>query len=248
MRIRSLCAAAVVALAAAGCGHDAQHGGGPDLAVPDMTAVDLLPPSMCNPTDPMTDGSPCSAGCPAGTIGVNLPSGACECLATCMSDPDCSCNRFCDNLTRPDAGVVGKACVPGNAPGVRCGADASGKPYYEKFCRQGTSCVNADPARMFLYCSYTCRTQADCPAQTACQAELDGNGNAIGDVCAYVSGPSGNKDLGQPCGAGDVCKTGQLCDGVCRAQCDGPGAACATGSCSELDDAASGKVIGYVCK
>jgi hypothetical protein len=68
-------------------------------------------------------------------------------------------------------------------------------------------------------------------------------------VCAYVSGPNGNKDLGQACTpASDVCKAGQLCDGMCRAQCDGPGAACATGTCTEVDDTASGKVIGYVCK
>ena len=53
----------VAALAVAGCGDDAQHGGGiRDMSVPDMTARDLGVPPACSPTDPMNDGSPCSAG------------------------------------------------------------------------------------------------------------------------------------------------------------------------------------------
>jgi hypothetical protein len=250
MRTTWLCAALVAGLAVIGCGSDdASHGGGMDLSVPDMTMRDLIVPTACNPTDPMNDGSACSAGCPANTIGVNLPSGECKCLSTCNSDPECSCNRFCDVLSKPDAGVVGKACVPGNTPGERCSTSAAGAPYYNRFCGQLTTCVNADAARMFRYCNYKCESQADCPAQTTCQPLLDSSGNAIGNVCAYVSGPNGNKDLGQACApASDVCKAGQLCDGMCRPQCDGPGAACATGTCTEADDPASGKVIGYVCK
>lgn len=224
------------------------------MSVPDMTMRDLLSPTACNPTDPMTDGSPCSAGCGAGTIGVNLPSGSCKCLATCNGDTDCSCNRFCDVLSKPDAGVVGKACVPGNTPGQRCGVDSStGAPFYNRFCGQLTTCVNADPSLMFRYCSYKCSSQADCPAQTTCQplyaSTPDMGQVVIGNVCAYVSGANGNKDLGQACTpASDVCKLGQLCDGMCRLQCDGPGATCATGTCTEVDDTASGKIIGYVCK
>src|SRR5437868_5746374 len=129
MRTTWLCAALALGIAVAGCGSDdAQHGGGMDLAVPDMTARDLLIPTACSPTDPMTDGSACSAGCPTGTIGVNLPTGTCKCLATCTQDTACSCNRFCDTLTRPDAGVVGQACVYGNTPGERCGTNMSGQP------------------------------------------------------------------------------------------------------------------------
>ena len=48
----------------------------------------------------------------------------------------------------------------------------------------------------------------------------------------YNSGPNGNKDLGQACSDGDVCTRGLLCDGVCAQQCDGPGATCATGTCT----------------
>src|SRR5581483_2973021 len=101
---------------------------------------------------------------------------------------------------------------------------------------------------MFRYCSYKCDTQSDCPSQTTCQPLMDGSGNVIGNVCAYISGPNGNKSLGQACGASDVCQTGELCDGSCEQQCDGPGAACPSGACTRLDDPTSGKVIGYVCK
>ena len=253
MRTSWLCAALVAGLALGGCGSDdASHGGGGrDLSIPDMTMRDLVVPSACNPTDPMTDGSPCSApgGCPAGTIGVNLPSGECKCLTTCSMDPECSCNRFCDDLTRPDAGVVGKACVPGNPPGERCSVNMStGLPYYNKFCGQLTTCVNSDPSLVFKYCNYKCSSGSDCPAQTTCQPLLDSMHNLIGNVCAYLSGPNGNKDLGQACAGSDVCKTGQLCAGTCLPQCDGPGATCTTGTCTEVDDTAKGMIIGYVCK
>jgi hypothetical protein len=100
---------------------------------------------------------------------------------------------------------------------------------------------------MFRYCNYKCVSQADCPAQTTCQPVFV-SGNPAGNVCAYNSGPNGNKDLGQTCTTSDVCKGGQLCDGTCLPQCDGPGAACATGTCTSVDDTATGKIVGYVCK
>jgi hypothetical protein len=249
MRITCIIAALTAGFAVAGCGNDdAQHGGGGDMSVPDMTARDMTIPTACSPTDPMSDGSPCSAGCPAGTQGVNLPTGECKCLMDCTADAECSCNRYCSTLSKPDAGVVGKACVPGNTPGERCGSNGSGMPYGLKSCGQLTVCVNADASKMFLYCNYKCESQADCPAQTTCQPLFDANNNPIGNVCAYNSGPNGNKDLGQACATGDVCKTGQLCDGTCLPQCDGPGATCATGTCTVLNDTASGRTIGYVCK
>ena len=250
MRNTCIIAALAALFAVAGCGNDdAQHGGGPDMAVPDMTARDMVIPTACSPTDPMSDGTPCSAGCPAGTSGVNLPTGECKCLTNCTSDPECSCNRYCATLSKPDAGVVGQACVPGNSPGERCSRDAAGAPYYLAACGQLTVCVNADAAKMFRYCNYKCTVQADCPAQTVCQALYDSMGNPIGNVCAYVSGPNGTKNLGDACApATDVCKTGLLCDGTCLPQCDGPGATCATGTCTLVNDAASGKIIGYVCK
>jgi len=251
MRISWLSTALVAVLAVAGCGSDdAQHGGvGPDMAVPDMTVLDMTTPTMCSPTDPMNDGTPCSAGCPNGTIGVNL-GGTCSCFTKCTVNSECSCNRLCDPITLDDAGA-GAACLPGNDPGTRCSRDTTtGAPFGNVFCGQLTVCVNADPPPnpMFRYCSYKCQTQSDCPAQTTCQEFRDSSGNPIGNVCAYNSGANGNKDLGEACTNADTCKGGQLCDGVCRVQCDGPGATCATGSCTRVDDTASGKVIGYVCK
>lgn len=230
-----------------GCGDDGQSSGGFDLGVPDLAAHDMLVPTSCSPTDPMTDGTLCGAGCPANTIGVNV-GGSCKCYSTCTTDPECSCNRLCDPVSRPDAGVVASACLPGNEPGTRCGRDASNQPFGNIFCGQLTTCVNADQARLYRYCSYKCTTQADCPAQTTCQPLMNSSGNTIGNVCAYSSGPNGNKDLDMPCAAGDVCKSGQLCDVTCKLQCDGPGATCATGSCQRVDDPATGRVVGYVCK
>src|SRR5262249_3948155 len=122
------------------------------------------------------------------------------------------------------------------------------QPFGNVFCGQLALCVNADPAGMYRYCNYKCTMPSQCPADTTCVQVVDSMGNPIGNVCAYTSGPNGNKDLGQACGPTDTCKTGQLCDTVCRAQCNGPGASCASGTCTRLDDTASGKVIGYVCK
>jgi hypothetical protein len=250
MRMTWLTVAIVAAIGVSGCGSDdAQHGGGSlDLSVPDMTARDMTSPTACSPTDPMNDGTPCSApgGCPAGTIGVNL-GGSCGCYTKCSTNPECSCNRLCDPVSLADAGA-GAACLPGNEPGQRCGRSSTNQPFGNVFCGQLTFCVNADQALMFRYCNYKCDSQADCPAQTTCQPLTDGSGNTIGNVCAYNSGPNGNKNLGDACANTDVCKTGQLCDGTCKAQCDGVGATCATGTCQRVDDAVSGKVIGYVCK
>jgi hypothetical protein len=235
----------------AGCGNnDAQHGGGSeDLAVPHMAMPDLLPPpAVCNPNDPMTDGTPCSAGCSTGTIGVNL-GGSCKCYLKCQTNPECSCNRLCDPLTLNDAGV-GSACLPGNLPGQRCGRDSvTGNPFGNVFCSQLGACVGAGTAATAKYCIYKCTMNSQCPSQTSCQQYFDNMGVAIGIACAYDSGPNGNKDLGQTCTPPtDKCKSGQLCDGVCRPQCDGPGGTCASGTCTRLDDTAVNKVIGYVCK
>lgn len=246
MRSTSLALALFVV---AGCGNnDAQHGGGShDLAVPDMSMPDLLAPLACNPVDSMTDGTPCAAGCPAGTIGVNL-AGSCKCYVKCQTNPECSCNRLCDPLTLNDASA-GAACLPGNLPGRACGRDASGNPVGNVFCGQLAVCIGASATATVKYCNYKCRSQNDCPLETSCQQYFDGMGNPLGFVCGYDSGPTGNKDLGQACTPPtDKCKTGQLCDGVCRVQCSGPGAPCPSGSCTELDDPATQKVIGWVCK
>jgi hypothetical protein len=251
MRSTWLAAALSAAFAVAGCGSDdAQHGGGAqDMSVPDMTVRDMTTPTACSPTDPLNDGTSCAApgGCPTGTIGVNL-GGSCKCYTTCATNPECSCNRLCDPVTLNDAGA-GAACLPGNDPGERCGRDTTtGAPFGNVFCGQLTVCINADPPpSQFRYCSYKCVKQADCPAQTSCTQYTDQFGN-VGSVCAYNSGVNGNKDLGQACTSTDVCKLGQLCTGVCSQQCDGPGATCATGSCTRIDDPASGKIIGYACK
>jgi hypothetical protein len=218
------------------------------MSVPDMTSRDMTTPTACSPTDPMNDGTPCSAGCPTGTIGVNL-GGTCKCYTKCTVDPECSCNRLCDSLTLNDASA-GAACLPGNQAGERCGHDVTtGAPFGSVFCAQLTLCINADPTpSTFRYCNYKCVTQADCPAQTTCQPYTDQNGN-VGNVCAYNSGVNGNKDLGQACTNSDVCKQGQLCNGTCSPQCNGPGdTSCASGTCQRIDDPASGKIIGYACK
>ena len=101
---------------------------------------------------------------------------------------------------------------------------------------------------MFRYCNYKCLSQADCPAQTNCQADLRFDGQSDRQRVRVQLGTERQQDLGQACTASDTCKTGQLCDGTCLSQCDGPGATCATGTCTIVNDTASGKTIGYVCK
>ncbi len=254
MRGTWLALAFAAGLAVAGCGSDdAMHGAVPDMAVPDLARAtgDMTPPVACNPKDPMTDGTACpSTGpCPSGQTAVNF-GGSCKCFQTCTTNPECSCNRLCDPLTLNDASA-GAACLPGNSPGERCGRNPNGTPAFGvPFCGQLTACVNADQAQMFRYCSYRCTSQTDCPAQTTCKPYFT-NGQPDGLVCAYNSGPNGNKNLGDACTAADVCKTGLLCAGTCLPQCDGPGATCASGTCTLVTDGgdmASGKIIGYVCK
>src|SRR5438132_9170308 len=151
------CALAIALVAAAGCGSDdTQPGGGMDLAVPDLATRDMVTPAACNPTDPMSDGTPCmSGGCPANTIGVNS-GGSCKCYQSCTTDPECACDRICDRLTRQDASIVGSACLVGNDAGTRCGRDAALQPFGHVFCGQLTLCINADQPRLFRYCNYKC--------------------------------------------------------------------------------------------
>jgi hypothetical protein len=240
--------AALIAIATlAGCGHKASPPPVADMAPhagPDMTV-----PPRCNPVDNIVD-PPCSKGCPANTIGTVLFT-TCLCYPTCRVDTQCPCDRLCDELLDSDGGVVGKTCLPGNSVGTRCGQDAATHKFFGSgFCAQGMQCIAADTAKLFRYCMPECNTQADCPAQTTCLPTFDGSGNATGNVCAYVSNDKGNKNLGQACTVGvDVCKTGQLCDGVCRPQCDGPGASCASGTCTAVVDPTHGDaIVGYVCK
>jgi hypothetical protein len=196
----------------------------------------------------MDDGLSCGTGCGAGLQPVNV-SGACKCFHAC--DPaqpqGCPCVRRCATLVSGDGGVIGGACLAANGPGLRCGLDPMGKPYGQGGCAQGLSCVNEDNAGMFRYCAYNCMAPSDCPTGTSCVSLVDGSGATVGHACALDSGDTGTKGVGEACGsAADVCKTGLLCETTCRTQCDGPGAACTTGTCSALSD--GNKILGYVCQ
>lgn len=245
--MRTTLVATIFALALVGCGDDTQHGGGvQDMSVSMPAGGDMATPTQCNPNDNMGDGQACSAGCPTGTMGVNV-SGGCKCFTKCNTDPDCACDRLCDPITVNDAGAGG-ACLPGNTPGTRCGRDAQGNAFGSVFCGQLTLCVNSDQTFTTRYCNYKCTTQADCPFQTVCE-QYTVNGQAAGNVCAYISGVNATKMLGDACDPHkDVCQAGQLCDGSnCRAQCDGPGATCAGGgTCTAVVDGT--QTVGYVCK
>lgn len=247
MRMTWLAIAVGASLAFVGCGDDTQHGGAVDMGIPDLSASsgDMTVPTSCNPTDNMGDGQSCAMPCPSGTIAVNL-AGTCKCYATCNTNPECACDRLCDPITVNDAGAGG-ACLPGNLPGTRCGRDMNGTAFGNVFCGQLTLCVNADPNLQFRYCNWKCNTQADCPFQTACVAYTV-NGQPAGNVCAYISNANSTKALGDACDpTKDACQVGQLCDGSnCRTQCDGPGATCATGTCTAVNDGT--RTVGYVCK
>jgi hypothetical protein len=240
---------AALAFAVAACG--AAGGGGPDLAAPMTAAPDLATPgTSCDPVDNFNDGTPCSNGCPAGQALVNV-GGACRCYYSCdaSNQASCPCDRLCDTLSRPEAGVVGAACLPGNAAGTRCGYGTTGAPIGNGICAQGLSCVSDDPQRQTRYCMYLCATQADCPAQTACRPLLDpATGAQIGSVCALAQGGPAAKGLGQPCVIGsDTCDLGLLCDGsTCKPQCDGPSGSCPSGVCSPISD--GGRVVAFVCE
>ncbi|MFI5288543.1 MAG: hypothetical protein ACHQ17_02790 [Polyangia bacterium] len=242
-----------------GCGSSNQttvDGGGRDSAVqvdgavPDFAIVgDGSAPGACNPIDPKSDGQDCSkAACPSGTIGVSL-GGGCTCLLSCTpgADTECPCDRRCITLTAGDMGVVGGACLVGNGAGERCGADASNMPFGHGLCAQNLTC--AGDASGKAYCLWNCGAQADCPVQTSCFQITNQQQMVVGMACTYNAGASGVASGSACTPAGQACITDNLCDTTCKPQCDGPGATCASGTCTALTDAAKGqKLIGYVCK
>jgi hypothetical protein len=230
-----------------GCGDTSEApelGATTDLGV----GFDLAAPATCSPNDPQDDGQTCSGACPTGLVPVVL-LGQCRCYHVC--DParptTCSCNRRCAALADADGGVKGGACLPGNGPGERCGSSPTGQPYGHGGCAQGTACVNEDTAGQYRYCVYECQLPGDCPTYSTCLAETDpGTGTVIGHACALDSSENGTKAVGQACTAAEACRAGFLCDSICRPQCDGPGASCASGTCTSLVDGA--RVVGYVCR
>jgi len=247
-----------LAIFAFGCGssENTSVDGGHDSAVQlDGGARDFdtdgdgSAPGACNPIDPKTDGPDCSKeACPSGTIGVGL-NGGCTCLLACTpgADTECPCDRRCITLTSGDMGVVGGACLAGNGAGERCGTDTSGMPFGHGLCAQNLTC--AGDASGNAYCLWNCGGQSDCPVQTSCSPITNQNQMVVGMACTYNAGASGVAS-GSACDpAGQACITANLCDTTCKPQCDGPGASCASGTCTALTDAAKGgKLIGYVCK
>jgi hypothetical protein len=259
-----VCGAALfVCTAASGCGGgdtSPTNGvdGGPhyDLSIPnglyDLSAIvpgaDLsgMPPTSCSPTDPKSDGQSCAAAaCPAGEVGVATANG-CTCYLSCdpQQQTTCPCDRLCFGLSAPDAGIVGGACIVENGVAERCGLDMTGKPYGNGNCAQTLICAGAMAGTS--YCMYECPNgQSDCPAQTTC-VPINSGGMTVAQACADNNGPNGTKKLGDSCAATDICQTGLICDGTCKTRCDGPGAKCATGTCTAVNDGA--KIIAYVCK
>jgi hypothetical protein len=234
-------------LCATGCGNSSGSGNPQDAAVAsdfdgtlmDLGAVDLAhdltPPTACNPVDDHSDGQPCGmSACADGTVAVAI-GGVCRCYQRCTLDVECACDRVCDALTTSDGGAGGSACLPGNGAGTRCGQDASGALIGNGLCAQGLTCLDSDATHR--YCAYDCTTAGVCPAQTTCDP-LSNGASACGLMSAMLA-----SDVA--CNGGD-CAVGLLCDGVCRTQCDGPGAACTSGTCSALADGT--RIIGYVCK
>jgi hypothetical protein len=244
----------VVALVTlAGCAQSSGAPGQFDLTValpPDLgLALDGAAPTVCNPVDPLSDNTPCANGCGVGTVGVTQ-NGACSCLMTC--DPayptECPCDRRCAALVRGDAGMVGGACLFANGPGERCGVPGSATNS-GRGCAQGTYCVAIDEADTLRYCSYDCGS-TPCPAQLLCLTLTDpATGQPAGRACVSSARPNG-KTAGSPCAPtglpADACLTGLLCDGTCKPECDGPGAACASGTCTRLTFGT--RIVGYVCK
>jgi hypothetical protein len=242
------CSAAFVA-----CGDNTQqHGGGSmDMAMvlpapgPDMSPA----PAKCNPVDNLTD-LPCLSGGGCGDIGTTpvLIGGVCKCYKDCTLQPDCPCDRFCDPVSRADAGA-GAVCLPGNGPGERCGLDASGTPHGHGLCQQGLACIASDTAKTFEYCMYLCfGSDSICPEETQCDYVP---GPTPFNVCNILHQGASVKMLGDTCVIGtDVCALGSLCDGTtCKTQCDGPSATCAAGtSCTAITDTRLMKILGYVCK
>jgi hypothetical protein len=190
-----------------------------------------------------TDGQPCGTGCGAGSICAGYTMAALGCYQVCNpAMPTCSCGRRCTSIIQPGGGTA-NVCLPANGPGEKCGNDAAGMPYGTGNCQQGLSCVGSSAGTR--YCVGPCTTSQDCPAQTTCEAVVAGM-MVSGNVCWYNSQPTG-KALGSACTLTDICITDSLCDGTCKPRCTGPGAQCATGTCTQLVDA-NQQLIGYVCK
>ena len=190
--------------------RSAQHGdgGADDLAVPDMTARDMTPPTSCSPTDPMTDGTSCAApgGCPT-EPSASTSAARAAAIRRARRTPSARATA-CAIRSRAPTAAPARACLPGNAPGTRCGRDSSGAPFGNVFCGQLSACVNADVALHVPLLQLQLRhAGATARRRRRCLPLMDGSGNPIGNVCAYNSGPNGNKDLGQACGDSDVCKT-----------------------------------------
>jgi hypothetical protein len=231
-----------------GCGDGSAKPGDQDMAVHVVdAAVDFATSpgdlGMCSNTDPGGDGQSCGAGCPAGTTAVNQPSGGCTCLYKCdpATPTQCSCNRRCISLTRPDAGVVGGACFLGSGPAQKCGSNGAG-------CAQALFC--AGPTDTTSYCLYECQDQSGCPAQTQCAPVYNSMMVQVGLTCQFISGSAG-LDPGATCDRiTQNCKLGFICDGTCKPQCDGPGGTCTSGgTCTAVVDASKGnRISAYVCK
>jgi hypothetical protein len=236
----------------AGCG-DGTGGTDPDMsAAADLTVTgnsDLG--NACSPTDPMTDQQDCTAStavCSTSTVPVILPGGACRCLYKCdpAAPTTCPCSRRCLTLTAGDAGVIGGGCYPANGPAERCGANMAGMPFGKGTCAQNLSCAGRSNGPAF--CLYQCNSTADCPRQTQCAPITNGMGMMIGLACQYLYGAAG-KAPGEACQPTDACQENHVCDGTCKPQCDGPGATCASGTCTALTDQDKGnKVIAWICR
>jgi hypothetical protein len=195
----------------------------------------------------MNDMKPCGTmGCPAGQTCIDLGGDAgAQCFLSC--DPNnqgtCPCDRACGQLTGPDGGPAGGGCFPENMVGERCNSTfgAGG-------CAQNLICFSS-AGTTNQYCLPYCKANSDCPAHTGCVQIVeqlpDGGQMPVAMACAYDYGPGG-KAIGSTCGATDMCISASLCDGTCLPQCDGPGATCATGTCTAVVEGTS--TIGYVCK
>jgi hypothetical protein len=207
----------------------------------------------CNPVDPKNDMGSCnSMPCPTGQTCIDIGSDAGpQCFLTC--DPNnqgsCPCDRACGPLTGPDGGPAGGGCFPENTVGERCNST-----FGTGGCAQNLICFSS-AGTTNSYCLPFCKTNADCPMHTGCvqiiEQLADGGTMPVGMACAYDYGPTG-KAIGSACGATDMCISDSLCapggdaGTSCLPQCDGPGAMCATGTCTAVVEGTS--TIGYVCK
>ena len=137
-----------------------------DLAVPDMTAHDMTPPTSCSPTDPMTDGTSARRGrLSDGTIGVNL-GGACGCYQTCTTNLECSCDRVCDPVTTRRRRRRRRRLPAGQRARHALRPRRGGAPFGNGFCGSSAPASTRDVALMSATAATPAATQADCPAQT----------------------------------------------------------------------------------